>query len=218
MEFETIIFEEREGAFRLILNRPEQLNCVNARMQAEIFCALDIVESSNPRVLLITGVGRGFCAGQDLSERDEKSETLDLSRGPEEFYNPLVRRLAALPAPVVGAVNGAAAGAGVNIAIACDIVVAKKSAKFVQAFSSIGLVPDAGATWHLPRLMGQGRALAFSLLGERLSADQAQDLGLVWKVIEDEQFESEVDAMVDKLSKSPTVGLASTKMAIVHLR
>ena len=214
MTYETIIFEEHGEAFRLTLNRPAQLNSVNARMQSEIFNALDTVESSNPRVLLITGAGRAFCAGQDLGERDEKSETLDLSLGPQNFYNPLIRRLAALPAPVVCAVNGAAAGAGLNIAIACDIVVAKKSAKFVQAFSSIGLVPDAGATWHLPRLMGQGNALAFSLLGERLSADQAVTLGLIWKAIDDEQFETEVDAMIEQLATAPTVGLSSSKMAI----
>ncbi|MFT5137461.1 MAG: 2-(1,2-epoxy-1,2-dihydrophenyl)acetyl-CoA isomerase, partial [Arenicella sp.] len=152
--YQTIVLEENEGAFKLTLNRPDQLNAFNTLMQEETSDALSRLVACSPRVLLITGAGRGFCAGQDLGDRDVNVGPLDLSQGPEDFYNPLVRTLTELPAPVICAVNGVAAGAGVNIAAACDIVVAKRSAKFVQAFSSIGLVPDAGGTWNLSRRMG----------------------------------------------------------------
>lgn len=215
MPYSTILFEETDGAFRLTLNRPDRLNSFTSEMQGEVTDALSRVEANRAaRVLLITGAGRGFCAGQDLAERDVKSGPLDLGEGPEKFYNPLVRRLSSLKAPVVCAVNGVAAGAGVNLALACDIVIAKKSAKFVQAFSSIGLVPDAGGSWHLPRLMGQARALGFTLLGETLSAARAEDMGLIWKSIEDELFDAEVENIIAKLTKAPTFGLASAKHAI----
>ena len=213
-DYATIAFEENEGAFRLTLNRPDQLNAFNAQMQDETRHALDRVEKSSPRVLLITGAGRGFCAGQDLGDRDVNAGPLDLSQGPKTFYNPLVRTFTNLPAPVVCAVNGVAAGAGVNIALACDIVVAKQSAKFVQSFSSIGLVPDAGGTWHLPRRMGLAKALGFTLLGERMSATEAADAGLIWKAIADDDFQGEVDRIVTQLAAAPTFGLASAKKAI----
>lgn len=215
MSYSTIILDMADGTYRLTLNRPDRLNAFTARMHDEVRDALTRIEGDTAaRVLLITGAGRGFCAGQDLGERDVNAGPLDLGRGPEEDYNPLARRLVALPLPVVCAVNGVAAGAGVNIAAACDIVLAKKSARFAQAFSAIGLVPDAGGSWHLPRLMGQARALGFTLLNETLSAERAEAMGLIWRAIEDEAFEAEVDKIVDKLAKAPTFGLASAKQAI----
>ena len=212
--YQTIVLEENEGAFKLTLNRPDQLNAFNKLMQEETSDALSRVVASSPRVLLITGAGRGFCAGQDLGDRDVNAGPLDLSQGPEDFYNPLVRTLTELPAPVICAVNGVAAGAGVNIAAACDIVVAKRSAKFVQAFSSIGLVPDAGGTWNLSRRMGLAKALGFTLLAERMSATEAQEAGLIWKAIDDDAYDQEVDHIFTELAAAPTAGLAAAKFAI----
>lgn len=215
MAYETIILEVAGGAYRLTLNRPDKLNSFNARMHDEVRDALTRIESdADARVLLVTGAGRGFCAGQDLGDRDVNAGPLDLSQGPQNDYNPLVRRLVALPVPVICAVNGVAAGAGVNIAAACDIVIAKASAKFAQAFSAIGLVPDSGGTYFLPKAMGQARAMAFTLLNERLTAQQAAEFGMIWKAIPDEDFDAEVDAMVAKLANAPTFGLASAKRAI----
>jgi 2-(1,2-epoxy-1,2-dihydrophenyl)acetyl-CoA isomerase len=215
MPYQTILLDIADGAWRLTLNRPDRLNAFTAAMHGEVADVLGRIEADpDARVLLITGAGRGFCAGQDLGERDVNSGPLDLGEGPDLYYNPLVRRLTALPLPVVCAVNGVAAGAGVNLAIACDIVVAKRSAKFAQAFSNIGLVPDAGGSWHLPRLMGQARALGFTLLGETLSAERAEAMGLIWKAIDDDVFEAEVAALVAKLAIAPTFGLASAKRAI----
>lgn len=213
-EYETITFEEKNGAYRLFLNRPDHLNAINEKMKSEIQSALVHVENGSPRVLLISGHGRGFCAGQDLGDRNVNEGQLDLGEGPENFYNPLIRTLTNLPAPVVCAVNGVAAGAGVNIAIACDVVLATSSAKFVQAFSSIGLIPDAGGSWHLARKMGLARALGFTLLAERMTAKEAASAGLIWKAIEDDSFESEVEHIVTRLSEAPTFGLASAKRAI----
>lgn len=215
MVYETIKLDIADGAYRLMLDRPDKLNSFNARMHDEVRDVLTRIEDDPAaRVLLVTGTGRGFCAGQDLGDRDVNAGPLDLSKGPENDYNPLIRRLAALPLPVVCAVNGVAAGAGVNIAVACDIVVAKKSAKFAQAFSAIGLVPDSGGTWMLPRLIGQARALGFTLLNERFTAEEAETAGLIWKAIDDDAFEETVDAIVTRLAKAPTFGLASAKRAI----
>lgn len=215
MGFETIQLEHTGDAYRLTLNRPDKLDSFNALMHSEVRDSLTLIEGdSAARVLLITGAGRAFCAGQDLGDRDVNAGPLDLSQGPENDYNPLVRRLVALPLPEVCAVNGVAAGAGVNIAAACDIVVAKKSAKFAQAFSAVGLVPDSGGTWMLPRLMGQARALAFTLLNQKLTADEAEAMGLIWKAVEDEVFAETVDSIVEKLANAPTFGLASAKAAI----
>jgi 2-(1,2-epoxy-1,2-dihydrophenyl)acetyl-CoA isomerase len=215
MSFSTILLDVTDGAYRLTFNRPDRLNAFTAHMHEEVREVLTRIENDPAaRVLLITGAGRGFCAGQDLAERDVSAGPLDLSQGPERDYNPLARRLVALQLPVVCAVNGVAAGAGVNIAAAADIVVAKKSAKFAQAFSAIGLVPDAGGTWHLPRLMGQARALGFTLLNETWSAEKAAEMGLIWRAIDDEAFDAEVDAIVTKLAAAPTFGLASAKKAL----
>jgi 2-(1,2-epoxy-1,2-dihydrophenyl)acetyl-CoA isomerase len=215
MEYSTILLNAADGAYRLTLNRPDRLNSMSALMHEEIRDVLTRVESDPvARVLLITGAGRGFCAGQDLGERDVNAGPLDLSQGPARDYNPLARRLVALPLPVVCAVNGVAAGAGVNIALACDIVIARKSAKFAQGFSAIGLVPDAGGTWHLPRMMGQARALAFTLLNETITGSEAQDLGMIWKAVDDDAFEPLVEDVFARLAKAPTFGLASAKRAL----
>jgi 2-(1,2-epoxy-1,2-dihydrophenyl)acetyl-CoA isomerase len=214
-EFETIHFEHGNGIARLVLNRPEKLNAFNVLMHREVAAALDAVEADGSlRVLLMTGRGRGFCAGQDLAERNVEGGPLDLGETTRTYYNPLVKRLAALKIPTLCAVGGVAAGAGVNLALACDIVVARVSAKFVQAFSSIGLVPDAGGSYWLPRMIGQARALGFTLLGHPLSARQAEAWGLIWKAIDDDQFEVEVEALLAELAAAATRGLNAAKSAI----
>ena len=153
------------------------------------------------RVVVLTGAGRGFCAGQDLNDRAvAPGEAVDLGETVEQCWNPLIRTLTSLPQPVIARVNGVAAGAGANIALACDIVVAAKSAKFIQSFSAIGLIPDSGGTWVLPRLVGQARALGLALTGEPLPAEKAAEWGLIWKAVEDEALDAEVDAIADKLA------------------
>ena len=215
MEFDTIHFECGNGIARLVLNRPEKLNAFNALMHREVAVALDAVEADESlRVLLLTGRGRGFCAGQDLSERNVDGGPLDLGETTRTYYNPLVKRLASLKIPTLCAVGGVAAGAGVNLALACDIVVARAGAKFVQAFSSIGLVPDAGGSYWLPRMIGQARALGFTLLGHSLSARQAETWGLIWKAIDDDHFKEEVEALLAQLAGAPTRGLNAAKSAI----
>jgi 2-(1,2-epoxy-1,2-dihydrophenyl)acetyl-CoA isomerase len=215
MEFETICFERGDGIARLILNRPERLNAFNVAMHREVAAALDTIETDpSLRVLLIAGRGRGFCAGQDLSERKFDAGPPDLGETTRTFYNPLVKRLVSLAIPTLCAVGGVAAGAGVNLALACDIVVARSSAKFVQAFSSIGLVPDAGGSYWLPRMLGQARALGFTLLGQSLSARQAEAWGLIWRAIDDDQFEAQVEALLAQLAAAPTRGLSAAKRAI----
>jgi 2-(1,2-epoxy-1,2-dihydrophenyl)acetyl-CoA isomerase len=215
MEFETIHFERGNGIARLVLNRPEKLNAFNTLMHREVAAALDAVEADESlRVLLLAGRGRGFCAGQDLSERNVDGAPLDLGETTRTYYNPLVKRLASLEIPTLCAVGGVAAGAGVNLALACDIVVARAGARFVQAFSSIGLVPDAGGSYWLPRMIGQARALGFTLLGESLSARQAETWGLIWRAIDDDRFESEVQALLTQLAGAPTRGLTAAKSAI----
>lgn len=215
MNYETIEFRLEEGVARLRLNRPERLNAFNVQMHTEVADALTRIEAdTTTRVLLLSGAGRAFCAGQDLSERDVNAGPLDLGQTTGTYYNPLVRRLTVLPLPVVCAVNGVAAGAGVNIALACDLVVARRSVKFVQAFAAIGLIPDAGGTWSLPHLVGQARALGFTLMGEPLLADAAERWGLIWKAIDDEAFDAEVERIVSQLSRAPTLSLAASKRAI----
>jgi 2-(1,2-epoxy-1,2-dihydrophenyl)acetyl-CoA isomerase len=172
--------------------------------------------SADVRVLLLTGAGRGFCAGQDLSDRAVApgSEPVDLGASIERNYKPLVLNLRALPLPVVCAVNGVAAGAGANIALACDIVVAAKSASFIQAFSKIGLVPDSGGTYFLPRMVGSARSIGLAMIGDKLSAEQAAAWGLIWKCVDDLEFPASVEALVQQLSTAATRGLAATKRAI----
>ncbi|MEQ1929878.1 MAG: 2-(1,2-epoxy-1,2-dihydrophenyl)acetyl-CoA isomerase PaaG [Parvularculaceae bacterium] len=217
--FETIRFSIESGAARLTLNRPDRLNSFTVAMHGEVASALDAVErDKSVRTLLITGAGRGFCAGQDLSDRavapGSEGTGADLGESLENRYNPLIRRLTTLAMPVVCAVNGVAAGAGANIAFAADIVIAAKSAKFIQSFANIGLVPDSGGSWILPRLGGQARALGLALTGEPLSAEQAAAWGLIWKAVDDDKLIDEADTLLARFAAAPTRGLAETKRAI----
>jgi 2-(1,2-epoxy-1,2-dihydrophenyl)acetyl-CoA isomerase len=213
MAFATIFFEMADGVARLTLNRPERLNAFTLAMHDEVAAALDAVETTRPRVLLLTGAGRGFCAGQDLADRAVApgDEPVDLGESVEKRYAPLIRRLVALPCPTVCAVNGVAAGAGASIALACDIVVAARSARFVMSFAGIGLVPDSGGSWVLPRLVGQARAMGMALLGDPVSAETAAEWGLIWRCVDDEAFGGEVEALVARLAIAPTRGLAETR-------
>ncbi len=217
MDFQTIQYEKSGGAARLTLNRPDRLNSFTVQMHEEVKAALDDLEQdASIRTLLLTGAGRGFCAGQDLSDRAVApgGEAVDLGESVEKRYAPLIRRLTSLPMPVVCAVNGVAAGAGASIAFACDIVIAAKSAKFIMSFANIGLVPDSGASWVLPRLAGQARALGMALTGAPVSALEAADWGLIWKCIEDDALREEAEALLAKFAAAPTRGLAETKKLI----
>jgi len=216
MAWQTILFEVAEGVAGLTLNRPDRLNSFNAAMHEEVATALGSVESDPAiRALLITGAGRGFCAGQDLNLKEAASGgDFDAGAAIERYYNPLVRRLKALKKPVIAAVNGPAAGAGANLALACDIVIAARSASFLQAFCRIGLVPDTGGTWFLPRLAGSARAMALMLLGEPLPAATAAEWGLIWKVVDDDKLMAEARALALKLAQGPTIGLGLIKEAL----
>ena len=216
MDFQHILFSIEDGVALLSLNRPEQLNSFNTAMHLEVREALKQVRQHNEvRVLLLTGEGRGFCAGQDLSDRNVApgAEMPDLGLSIEQFYNPLIRSLRDLPLPVICAVNGVAAGAGANIPLACDLVLAARSASFIQAFCKIGLVPDSGGTWNLPRLVGPARAKALALLGERLSAEQAEQWGLIYRVVDDADLRDEALKLARHLATQPTYGLALVKRA-----
>ncbi|HEX3398117.1 MAG TPA: 2-(1,2-epoxy-1,2-dihydrophenyl)acetyl-CoA isomerase PaaG [Steroidobacteraceae bacterium] len=216
MSYETIIFEVDSGIARLTLNRPDKLNSFNIQMHTEVRQVLLSIPSSGARVLVLTGAGRGFCAGQDLGDRAVApgSQGVDLGESIEHRYNPLVLALRNLPLPVIAAVNGVAAGAGANIALACDIVIAARSANFVQAFSKLGLIPDSGGTWFLPRLVGDARAIGLTLLGNKLPAEQAAAWGLIWQCVEDTELAGAVDAMARQFAVAPTRGLAATKNAL----
>lgn len=214
MPYATILFEIAEGVATLTLNRPDKLNSFTGEMHGEIRDALARMHAdASVRALLITGAGRGFCAGQDLSER-AMSGTADVGGTLEENYNPLVLGLRALPIPVVCAVNGVAAGAGANFALAADLVIAARSAKFIEAFSRIGLIPDAGGTYFLPRLAGMARAMGLSLLAEPISAEQAEACGLIWKCIDDERFAAEAAKLARDLAAGPTRAYALIKQAL----
>lgn len=217
MPYRNILFDVKDGVARLTLNRPDRLNSFNVDMHAEIRDALDRVRSDDSsRVLVLTGAGRGFCAGQDLSDRAVApgSSRPDLGESIELCYKPLVLALRSLPKPVIAAVNGVAAGAGANVALACDLVIAARSASFIQSFSKLGLVPDAGGTWSLPRLVGQARAIGLAFLGEKLSAEQAAYWGMIWRCVDDAELPTAVDELARQLATAPTRGLARTKNAI----
>jgi 2-(1,2-epoxy-1,2-dihydrophenyl)acetyl-CoA isomerase len=216
MSYQTILFSIEGGVGRLTLNRPDKLNSFNTQMHGEVRDALRLLAQSGARVLVLTGAGRGFCAGQDLADRAVApgSEGVDLGESIEKYYKPLVLALHHLPMPVIAAVNGVAAGAGANIALACDIVIAARSASFVQAFAKLGLVPDSGGTWALPRLVGTARALGLTLLGDKLPAEQAAAWGMIWQCVDDAQLTTTVDSLARALAVAPTRGLASTKAAI----
>lgn len=214
MTYQTITYTVAGGVARLTLNRPQRLNSFNAQMHQEVRDALALVQSDSAvRVLVLRGAGRGFCAGQDLGERAVApgGEAVDLGESIERDYKPLILTLRRLPIPVIAAVNGVAAGAGANLALACDLIVAARSASFVQAFARIGLVPDSGGTWFLPRLLGPARALALALLGETLPAAQAAEWGLIWRCVDDDDFAAEIDSLAERLAEAPTRALAHIK-------
>ena len=216
MTYETILLSVTEGVARLTLNRPDKLNSFTAAMHGEVRDALGRVQAEGARVLVLTGAGRGFCAGQDLGDRAVAPgvKGADLGESIERNYKPLVLALRRLPMPVVAAVNGVAAGAGANIAFACDLVIAARSASFIQSFCKLGLVPDSGGTWFLPRLAGTARAFGLALLGDKLPAEQAAHWGLIWKCVDDAELAPTVDALAAQLALAPTLGLARTKEAM----
>jgi len=206
-EYETVQFSVEAGIARLTLNRPDRLNSFTVQMHEEVADALGSL--ADARTLVLTGAGRGFCAGQDLNDRAVvPGAAVDLGESVEVRYNPLIRTLTSLPMPTIARVNGVAAGAGANIALACDIVIAAKSAKFIQSFAAIGLIPDSGGTWVLPRLVGQARAMGLALTGDPLSAETAAEWGLIWKAVDDEALDAEVDALAARFAAGPTRGLS----------
>jgi 2-(1,2-epoxy-1,2-dihydrophenyl)acetyl-CoA isomerase len=214
MEYETIEFKLDDTIARITLNRPDRLNSFTAQMHEELRDALN--RAGEARVVILSGAGRGFCAGQDLNDRAVASDgqPVDLGVTVETSWNPLVMTLASMKQPVIARVNGVAAGAGANIAFACDMVVAARSAKFIQSFSAIGLIPDSGGSWILPRLAGQARAMGLALTGEPLSAEKAEDWGLIWKCVDDDALDGEVDALATKLASLPPLGLGAIKAII----
>jgi 2-(1,2-epoxy-1,2-dihydrophenyl)acetyl-CoA isomerase len=215
--YSHLLFTSANGIARLTLNRPDRLNSFNDAMHAELRDALARAEGDRSiRVLLLTGAGRGFCAGQDLGDRAVAPGTapVDLGASIERNYKPLVLALRRLPIPVVCAVNGVAAGAGANLALACDIVIAARSASFVQAFCKIGLVPDTGGTFFLPRLVGSARAAGLAMLGDKMPAEQAAQWGLIWQCVDDGDLAPTVDRLLEHLACAPTRGLAATKRAL----
>ncbi len=197
------------------LNRPDKLNSFTRAMHKELSAALVEVEAANVRALVLTGAGRAFCAGQDLADLDfTPGATTDLGTLIDELFNPLVRRLQALPLPVIAAVNGTAAGAGANLALACDIVLAARSSSFIQAFVKIGLLPDSGGTWFLPQRVGMARALGLALTGDKLSAEKAESWGLVWQVVDDAELPNAAAQLAARLAQQPTRAIAAVKEAL----
>jgi 2-(1,2-epoxy-1,2-dihydrophenyl)acetyl-CoA isomerase len=214
----TILCEIAGAVATLTLNRPDKLNALNEAMHGELAHAFDRIEADPAlRAVLLTGAGRGFCAGQDLGDRvmGEGDDPPDLGDTLERLYNPLMRRICRLERPVVCAVNGVAAGAGANLAFNCDIVLAARSAKFIEPFCKLGLVPDAGGTYILPRLVGAARARGLTLLGESLSAEQAEAWGLIWRVVDDDRLMEEATALARHLATQPTKGLGLIKRALL---
>ncbi len=217
MEEKPVLFEVKDGVGIITLNRPEKLNSFNEAQHHALVDAMEKVEADPEiRCLLLTGAGRGFCAGQDLSDRNVApgSAPVDLGETIGKFYNPLIKRLHASDIPTICAVNGVAAGAGANLALAFDIVLAARSAKFVQVFSNIGLIPDSGGTYILPRNLGQARAMGLALLASPLKAEQAKEWGLIWDVFDDETLFAEAFKMAASLAERPTLGFKLTRKAI----
>jgi 2-(1,2-epoxy-1,2-dihydrophenyl)acetyl-CoA isomerase len=211
MAWTTVGYDDADGVATITLNRPDKLNAFTAELHRELAAALERAERDDTvRAVLLTGAGRAFCAGQDLSELDMPTvgDTI------ERLYNALVLRLRALPKPIVCAVNGVAAGAGANLALACDIVLAGRSASFIQAFARIGLVPDTGGTWFLPRLVGSARALALAMTGEPVSGEQAAAWGMIWRAVDDAALLQEARDLARRLATGATKGLGLTKQAL----
>lgn len=214
MDFNTIKFAIDQGVATLTLNRPKALNSFTMEMHAEVRVAMaQVIDDASIRCLVITGAGRGFCAGQDLGDRAVTADgaTPDLGDSVEKNYNPLIRSIMNLPKPVICAVNGVAAGAGSSIALACDIVLAARSASFIQVFCKIGLVPDSGGTWNLPRAVGLARAKGLAMLGDRLTADTAEEWGLIWKCLDDDNLQDEAQKMARYFATQPTRALGLIK-------
>ncbi|HAV5966176.1 TPA: 2-(1,2-epoxy-1,2-dihydrophenyl)acetyl-CoA isomerase [Acinetobacter baumannii] len=217
MDYQNIIAEEKNGVGYLTFNRPKALNSFNVDMHREVAEVLNQwTKNPDVRCVVISGEGRGFCAGQDLGDRvvDPNAEAPDLGYSIETYYNPLIKTIVNMPKPVICAVNGVAAGAGANIALACDLVVAAKSANFVQAFCRLGLVPDSAGTWFLPRAVGHARAMGLALLGDKLPAETAKEWGMIWDVVEDAELKTKVTELAERLAKQPTFGLSLIKKAI----
>lgn len=219
-KLEFVSYSVAGGIATITLNRPDKLNSLMGAMMLELFSALgNAAQDDAVRVMVLTGTGRAFCAGQDLSDsamspKPGSSAPADIGDVVDTFYSPLVRRLRAMPKPVVCAVNGIAAGAGANIALACDIVIAVQTASFIQPFCKLGLVPDAGGTWLLPHLVGRARAVGLALLGDKLTAEQAAQWGLIWKCVAPADFEAEVGRVARALADGPTLGFVRTREAI----
>ncbi|HEM8710038.1 2-(1,2-epoxy-1,2-dihydrophenyl)acetyl-CoA isomerase PaaG [Acinetobacter pittii] len=217
MDYQNIIAEEKNGVGYLTFNRPKALNSFNIDMHREVAEVLNLwTKNPDVRCVVISGEGRGFCAGQDLGDRvvDPNAEAPDLGYSIETYYNPLIKTIVNMPKPVICAVNGVAAGAGANIALACDLVIAAKSANFVQAFCRLGLVPDSAGTWFLPRAVGHARAMGLTLLGDKLPAETAKEWGMIWDVVEDAELKTKVTELAERLAKQPTFGLSLIKKAI----
>lgn len=216
MQYESILLSIADGVGRITLNRPEKLNSFTSHMHGELRDAMARLVEGGARVLVLSGAGRGFCAGQDLGDRAvlPGAKPADLGDSINRHYKPLILALRALPMPVIAAVNGVAAGAGANLALACDIVIATRSASFIQSFCKLGLVPDSGGTWTLPRLIGTARAMGLALLGDKLPAEQAAAWGLIWRCVDDTEFLEVVEQLAAQLALAPTRGLARTKRAI----
>ena len=217
MDYQNIIAEEKNGVGYLTFNRPKALNSFNVDMHREVAEVLNLwTKNPDVRCVVISGEGRGFCAGQDLGDRvvDPNAEAPDLGYSIETYYNPLIKTIVNMPKPVICAVNGVAAGAGANIALACDLVIAARSANFVQAFCRLGLVPDSAGTWFLPRAVGHARAMGLALLGDKLPAETAKEWGMIWDVVEDAELKTKVTELAERLAKQPTFGLSLIKKAI----
>ena len=215
MLYEHIEYTVARGVACLTLNRPDSLNSFTAAMHAEVAEALkSAADDRSIRAVVITGAGRGFCAGQDLNDRNvAPGERVDLGESVDQFYNPLIRRITGMEKPVICAVNGVAAGAGANLALACDLVFAAESAKFVESFAMLGLIPDSGGSWHLPRMIGMARAKGMAMLMPKVTAQQAKEWGLIWEVVEDAKLMDTVMALAEHLATQPTRGFAYTKQA-----
>ena len=218
MNYQTILYESGSGVARITLNRPERMNAFTQLMHEELRTAIATVAKDGSRALVITGAGRGFCAGQDLNDRavapGHAVQAIDLGESVEKNYAPLVQSLRALPMPVIAAINGVAAGAGCNFALACDLVIATESATFLQPFCKLGLIPDTGGSYFLPRLVGTQRALGLALLGDKISARRALEMGLIWDCVADAEFAAHIIAVAAQLASGPTLGFARTKQAI----
>ncbi|GIL38275.1 2-(1,2-epoxy-1,2-dihydrophenyl)acetyl-CoA isomerase PaaG [Roseiterribacter gracilis] len=218
MSAEPVLYAVEKGVAAITLNRPDKLNSFTAEMHVALADALDRAGKDDAvRAVLLTGAGRGFCAGQDLADPSISplnGNKPDLGVQIDKFYGPLIRKIRALPKPVIAAVNGIAAGAGANIALSCDIVLAARSANFIQAFCKIGLVPDSGGTFLLPRLIGLARARALALLGEKVSAETAVAWGMIWRAVDDDALLAEATALAQQLATQPTAGLALIKRAL----